>query len=68
MIDENDQKYTFMIVGEDEAEPEKGFISWVSPLARELVGKKTNDVVIWERPAGVLELEILEFSYKNSGV
>ena len=68
LIDENDQKYTFMIVGEDEAEPEKGFISWVSPLARELVGKKTNDVVIWERPAGVLELEILEFSYKNSGV
>ncbi len=64
LIDENDQRYTFMIVGEDEAEPDKGFISWVSPLARGLVGKKPDDVVLWERPAGNLELEILEFRYK----
>jgi transcription elongation GreA/GreB family factor len=64
LIDENDQGFTFMIVGEDEAEPDKGFISWVSPLARELVGKKPDDVVLWERPAGNLELEILEFRYK----
>ncbi len=68
LVDENDQKYTFTIVGEDEAEPDEGFISWISPLARELIGKKIDDVVIWERPAGNLELEILEFSYKNSGV
>jgi len=64
LIDENDQGYTFMIVGEDEAEPDKGFISWVSPLGRELVGKKPDEVVLWERPAGNLELEILEFRYK----
>lgn len=48
-------------MGEDEAEPNQGRISWVSPLARELVGKKTDDVVMWERPAGNLEMEILEF-------
>jgi len=53
-------------VGEDEAEPDKGYISWVSPLARELLGKKTDDTVLWERPAGDLELEILGFSYKNT--
>jgi len=63
LIDENDQEYIFMIVGEDEADPEQGFISWVSPLARKLVGKKPDDVVIWERPAGDLELEILDFLY-----
>lgn len=63
LVDENDQDYQFTIVGEDEAEPEAGYISWVSPLARELVGKKTGDVVVWERPAGNLELEVLGFSY-----
>jgi len=66
LIDANDQEYTFTIVGEDEADPDQGFISWVSPLARELVGKKTSDVVIWERPAGNLELEILEFGYMST--
>jgi len=60
LIDENDQEYIFTIVGEDEAEPDQGFISWVSPLARELLGKKTD----WERPAGDLKLEILKFRYK----
>ena len=64
LIDENDQEYIFTIVGEDEAEPDQGFISWVSPLARELLGKKTDDTVLWERPAGDLELEILKFRYK----
>jgi len=64
LVDENDQEYVFTIVGEDEAEPEAGFISWVSPLARELLGKKADDTVLWERPAGNLELEILEFRYK----
>lgn len=68
LIDENDQEYIFTIVGEDEADPEAGFISWVSPLARELLGKKADDTVSWERPAGDLELEILDFSYENSGV
>jgi len=63
LIDENDQEYIFSIVGEDEAEPNQGRISWVSPLARELVGKKTDDGVMWERPAGNLEMEILEFMF-----
>ncbi len=63
LIDVNDQEYIFVIVGEDEADPEQGLLSWVSPLARELLGKKTSDVVIWERPAGNLELEILEFRF-----
>ena len=63
LIDENDQEYIFSTVGGDEAEPNQGRISWVSPLARELVGKKTDDVVMWKRPAGNLEMEILEFRF-----
>ncbi len=36
---------TFRIVGEDEADPNKGSVSYVSPLARALLGKETGDEV-----------------------
>ena len=65
-FDENDQEYNFTIVGEDEAEPDQGRIGWVSPLAKELLGKKPDDVLVWERPVGNLELEILKFRYKQN--
>ncbi|WP_430910639.1 transcription elongation factor GreA [Methylobacterium sp. sgz302541] len=38
-------RQTFRIVGEDEADPAKGSISYVSPLARALTGKVVGDVV-----------------------
>jgi transcription elongation GreA/GreB family factor len=52
------RRQTFRIVGEDEAEPAKGTLSYVSPLARALMGKKVGDVV----PAGQDEAEILAIS------
>ncbi len=36
---------TFRIVGEDEADPNNGSVSYVSPLARALLGKETGDEV-----------------------
>jgi transcription elongation GreA/GreB family factor len=47
------QKYR--IVGEDEAEPKAGSISYVSPVAKSLMGKSVGDVV----GAGAQELEIV---------
>src|SRR5215471_5933388 len=41
---------TFRIVGEDEAEPARGSISYVSPLARAVLGGKIGDSV--EVPGG----------------
>jgi transcription elongation GreA/GreB family factor len=38
-------KQTFRIVGEDEADPHKGSISYVAPLARAITGKSVGDVV-----------------------
>ena len=38
-------KQTFRIVGEDKADPAKGSISQVSPLARSMFGKRVGDVV-----------------------
>ena len=42
---EDGRRQTFRIVGEDEADPAKGSISYVSPLARALAGKSVGDVV-----------------------
>ena len=46
---------TYRIVGEDEADPKAGSISYVSPVARRLMGKAVGDVV----EAGGQELEII---------
>ena len=45
---------TYRIVGEDEADPKAGSISFVSPVARALMGKAVGDVVA----VGEQELEI----------
>ena len=39
------RRQVFRIVGEDEADPKAGSVSYVSPLARALLGKKVGDVV-----------------------
>ena len=41
---ENGRRQTFRIVGEDEADPAAGSISYVSPLARAVMGKAVGDV------------------------
>jgi transcription elongation GreA/GreB family factor len=61
--DDDARSYTYRIVGEDEADPERGLVSWVSPLARALIGAKVGDVVTWKRPAGDLEVEVREIRY-----
>jgi transcription elongation GreA/GreB family factor len=38
------RKQTFQIVGEDEADPAKGTLSYVAPLAHALLGKGVGDV------------------------
>ena len=55
---EDGRRQTFQIVGEDEADPEQGTLSHVSPLARALMGKGVGDVV---NVAGS-EAEIAEIS------
>ena len=47
------------LVGEDEAEPGSGLLSWTSPLAGALLNAEPGDEVVWRRPAGTQRLEIL---------
>ena len=58
--------HVFEIVGEDEADIHNNKVSWVSPLARALIGQKVGDSVIWKRPAGDLALEVTDIRYHHS--
>lgn len=63
LIDETGREHRYRIVGEDEADPEHGLISWVSPLARSLHGARAGDSVVWKRPAGDLDVDVLAIDY-----
>jgi transcription elongation GreA/GreB family factor len=56
---EDGRREALTIVGEDEAEPGTGRISWTSPLAEALSDAEPGDEVAWQRPAGRTRLEIL---------
>jgi len=53
----------FRIVGEDEADPNNGLISYVSPLAETLLGARVGATVRWRRPAGDRQLTIEAIDY-----
>ncbi len=61
--DEDGERRAFIIVGEDEADPNAGKVSWVSPLAAALMEARVGDLVTWKRPAGDVELEVLAIDY-----
>ena len=54
---------TIAIVGQDEVDPARGHISWISPVARALNKAREGDLVTLRTPGGVEELEILEVRY-----
>lgn len=54
---------TYAIVGVDEADVSRGYISWVSPLARALLKLSEGDVARLQTPAGIVELEVVGVRY-----
>jgi len=63
-VQEPDQeRRTYRIVGEDEADPLQGTISWLSPLAQALLDHRAGERVVWRRPAGNLALQIVSIAY-----
>ena len=53
-----DDKVTYRIVGEDEADVKHNLISVVSPIARALIGKEEGDEVTVRAPGGEIDYEI----------
>ena len=57
--EQNGEEEVYRIVGVDEADPESGSISWLSPLARALLSRKVGDQVQFRTPAGMQDFTIL---------
>ncbi|HEY4241965.1 MAG TPA: transcription elongation factor GreB [Kofleriaceae bacterium] len=55
---------TFRIVGADESDADKGWISIDSPVARGLLGKRVGDDVIVRAPKGELAYTVVEIEYR----
>jgi transcription elongation factor GreB len=52
------------IVGADEVDLDRHYISWVSPLAKALMKSRAGDRVVLRAPGGTEELEVLEVRYQ----
>ena len=69
VIDEGAGKMRkWQIVGEGESDTAKGTISWRSPMAKALIGKRVGEVVTVERPAGEIEVTVKELWFADKRV
>lgn len=58
---------TYTIVGVDETDPSRGYISWISPLARAVIKSREGDSVRFHSPVGVREIDIVTVEYRAIG-
>ena len=63
VANENGDERTISIVGVDEIDTERGYISWISPMARALLKAREGDTVTLRTPGGVEELDVLRVRY-----
>ncbi|MBV9348922.1 MAG: transcription elongation factor GreA [Pseudolabrys sp.] len=58
IVRDDGRRQTWQIVGEDEADPSRGSVSYVSPLAKAITGRKAGDVIkIGEGEAEIVAIE-----------
>ena len=57
------EERTISIVGIDEIDPERGYVSWISPMARALLKAREGDTVTVRTPGGSEELEVVSVRY-----
>jgi len=56
---------TIRIVGIDEMDPSRHYVSWISPIARAFIKCREGDTVTLRTPGGDEELEIVEVRYET---
>ena len=59
-VEDDGNEQVFQIVGADEADAKNGKISFLSPVARGLIGKEEGDTAKIQTPRGLKELEIVK--------
>ena len=63
VMDEDGDERSYLICGVDEAEPAIGRVSWISPIAKTLIGHEVGDEVILRLPKSEQTLEIVDIEY-----
>jgi len=63
LADEDDNRRTVTIVGDDETDAAQGMIGWSAPLARALVGASLGDERVVRLPAGEKSWEVVAIRY-----
>jgi transcription elongation factor GreB len=64
VVNDRDESRTVSIVGVDEIDTARGYISWVSPMARALLKAREGDTVTLRTPVGAEDIEIVEVRYE----
>lgn len=59
----DDSETTVTIVGQEEADALRGLISWVSPVARALLGRRVGDTIRLRKPGGEEDIELTAIAY-----
>ncbi len=59
------EEATVRIVGLDETDPSRGYVSWISPVARALLKAREGDTVPLVTPGGREELDVVEVRYEE---
>ena len=65
LADEDDNRRTLTIVGDDEADASAGRMGWSAPLARALVGARVGDARTVRLPAGEKSYEVISIAYPD---
>ncbi len=65
--DQAGEERTYRVVGPDEFDPDRGFISMDPPLGRAVLGRETGDEVTVRRPKGPATFTLLDVRYEQAG-
>lgn len=66
LADEDDERLTLTIVGDDEQDAARGLIGWSAPIARALRGAGVGDLRTVRLPSGEKEWEVMAITYPAS--
>ena len=61
----NGDEDSYRIVGLDEMDLDRGWVSWISPIAKALMNARTGQRVRFKFPSGEEQLEIVKVEYEN---
>ena len=63
LADEEDNRRTITLVGDDETDASNGLVGWSAPLARALIGARIGDERVVRLPAGEKSYEVMAIRY-----